>query len=218
MTGLAERVMGTAEVTWPLAVVLSPWIPPDPARRAQAPAMPDLHKADPFGPPQTNPPCMACRISTAKEPSVPGACRLRVQPKQQHTDMNCAHIIWLRASEELLDEFPELPEDGPDWTAAESTQLTLAGGAYLRGVRHLLNDDIDGFRSYGGLERVQASSGEILWVCPEHKARLCHYASPQAWPSPCRPRVGGSGSASPPRRPCPGPHGHSRLRDIEHQS
>jgi hypothetical membrane protein len=76
MTGLAERVMGTAEVAWPLAVVLScggqrsnehqhkvpladehdgrtgesgdpaptrsrrPQIPPDPARRHQAPARP----------------------------------------------------------------------------------------------------------------------------------------------------------------------------------
>ncbi len=55
------------------------------------------------------------------------------------------------------------------WTTAENAKLTPAGGAYLRGVRHLL-DEIDGFRSYGGLERVQAASGEILWVCEEHAA------------------------------------------------
>jgi hypothetical protein len=71
--------------------------------------------------------------------------------------------------QELLDEFPELPEDGPEWTTADNAKLTPAGGAYLRGIRHLLNE-IDGFRSYGSLERVQASSGEILWVCEEHAA------------------------------------------------
>ena len=75
----------------------------------------------------------------------------------------------LEHMQELLDEFPELPDDGPDWTATESTQLTPAGSSYLRGVRHLLNDGIDGFRSYGGLERVQAASGEVLWVCAKHK-------------------------------------------------
>jgi len=75
----------------------------------------------------------------------------------------------LARMQELLDEFPELPEDGPDWTAAENAKLTPAGGAYLRGIRHLLNE-IDGFRSYGSLERVQAPSGEILWVCEQHVA------------------------------------------------
>ena len=75
----------------------------------------------------------------------------------------------LQHMQELLDEFPELPEDGPDWTAVENTQLTPASGAYLREVRHLLNQ-IDGFQSYGGLDWVQASSGDILWVCREHIA------------------------------------------------
>jgi uncharacterized protein YegL len=70
--------------------------------------------------------------------------------------------------QELLDEFPVLSEDGPDWTAAESTQLTPASGAYLREVHHLLRQ-IDGFETYGGLDWVQASSGEILWLCKEHK-------------------------------------------------
>jgi hypothetical protein len=75
----------------------------------------------------------------------------------------------LEHMQELLDEFPEQPADGPDWTATGNARLTPAAGAYLRGVRHLL-DEIDGFRSYGGLERVQAPSGEVLWVCKEHAA------------------------------------------------
>lgn len=71
--------------------------------------------------------------------------------------------------QQLLDEFPKVLEDGPDWTAAKSTQLTPASGAYLREVHHLLRQ-IDGFETYGGLDWVQASSGEILWLCKEHKA------------------------------------------------
>jgi internalin A len=67
----------------------------------------------------------------------------------------------------LLDEFPEFPEDGPDWSAAESKQPTAASGHYLREVRHLLGQ-IDGFETYGGLDRVQTRTGELLWVCPRH--------------------------------------------------
>lgn len=89
-----------------------------------------------------------------------------IMPTKEHLDRAGSELDHMQ---ELLDEFPELSEDGPDWTAAEDTKLTPAGGAYLRGVRHLL-DEIDGFRSYGGLERAQAPSGEILWVCEDHAA------------------------------------------------
>jgi internalin A len=51
-----------------------------------------------------------------------------------------------------------------DQTAGE---LTLAEGAALRALRVMLFQ-LDKSRAFGGLRRVQAPSGDFVWVCAEH--------------------------------------------------
>ncbi|HEY4456148.1 MAG TPA: COR domain-containing protein [Pseudonocardiaceae bacterium] len=46
-------------------------------------------------------------------------------------------------------------------------QLTPAQGAGLRAYRHLLLE-LDPARVYGRLHRVMTTSGDLLWVCPDH--------------------------------------------------
>ena len=48
-----------------------------------------------------------------------------------------------------------------------NAQLTVAEGEALRGMRAVLFDQ-DRARSFGDLRRVQAPSGEFLWVCTNH--------------------------------------------------
>ena len=71
---------------------------------------------------------------------------------------------------ELLSELPDEPADEADWIAAsDDGKPAPADGAYLRGVRRLLND-VDRYQQYGGLKRIQAASGEYLWICEAHLA------------------------------------------------
>jgi internalin A len=61
-------------------------------------------------------------------------------------------------------------EIGPEQEAAgpeSSSQLTPAQGAALRNFRYALLK-VDPQQSFGGLRRVQAPSGELLWVCADH--------------------------------------------------
>jgi internalin A len=51
--------------------------------------------------------------------------------------------------------------------SASASQLTLAQGQALRAIRILLFK-LDPTRKFGDLRRVQASSGEFLWVCGKH--------------------------------------------------
>ena len=46
-------------------------------------------------------------------------------------------------------------------------QLTKTEGAGLRAFRQLLLD-LDAGRTFAGLRRVLAPTGDFLWVCPEH--------------------------------------------------
>jgi hypothetical protein len=46
-------------------------------------------------------------------------------------------------------------------------QLTAAEGRALRALRAILFEH-DQFRAFGGLRRVQAPSGDLLWVCTDH--------------------------------------------------
>jgi internalin A len=46
-------------------------------------------------------------------------------------------------------------------------QLTLAEGAGLRALRSIVFEQ-DPHRAFGGMRRVQAPSGDLMWVCPEH--------------------------------------------------
>jgi internalin A len=61
-----------------------------------------------------------------------------------------------------------LAAERPDLESREpSAQLTEAEGEALRGLRALLFGQ-DRARSFGDLRRVQAPSGEFLWVCTSH--------------------------------------------------
>ena len=46
-------------------------------------------------------------------------------------------------------------------------QITAAEGEALRALRALIFEH-DPLRKFGGLRRVQAPSGDFLWVCPNH--------------------------------------------------
>ena len=51
----------------------------------------------------------------------------------------------------LLDDLPAFPGDNPDWLdGSDGTVPAAAADASLRGLRQLLNDDVDRSRQYGG--------------------------------------------------------------------
>jgi len=55
-------------------------------------------------------------------------------------------------------------------TPGSGHQITLAQGQAWRAVRSLILERDPG-RAFGGVRRVQAPSGEFLWVCPRHHPR-----------------------------------------------
>ena len=58
--------------------------------------------------------------------------------------------------------------DEPDIATIGSThQITQAQGQAWRAVRILIFEH-DPTRAFGDLRRVQAPSGEFLWICPDH--------------------------------------------------
>jgi internalin A len=66
----------------------------------------------------------------------------------------------------------DLPAQPPRNQTESSTteiigQLTTAEGQALRALRAVLFER-DRSRAFGGLRRVQAPSGDFLWVCPDH--------------------------------------------------
>ena len=57
---------------------------------------------------------------------------------------------------------------GPDSdVTAPSGQLTAAEGEALRALRAIIFDH-DPLRAFGRFRRVQAPSGDLLWVCENH--------------------------------------------------
>ena len=77
----------------------------------------------------------------------------------------------LRLMTALIAELPSTePETEPDFAALEtSRQISPAEGAAWRAVRLLIFEH-DPTRAFGDLRRVQAPSGDYLWVCPGHHA------------------------------------------------
>jgi internalin A len=66
----------------------------------------------------------------------------------------------------LVEKLP--PLDQSNVGAIQNDQgLTRAEGASLRELRSFLFE-VDESRYFGGLRRVLASSGDFLWVCPNH--------------------------------------------------
>jgi len=69
----------------------------------------------------------------------------------------------------LIDDLPREPlKELRDVELGRATgQMTAAQGEALRALRVVIFEH-DPFRRFGGLCRVQAPSGDFLWVCPTH--------------------------------------------------
>ena len=70
----------------------------------------------------------------------------------------------------VINALPDTPPDRgrPDLSGLDTaSSMTPAQGAAARAARSLILS-CDPWRSFGDLRRVQANSGELLWVCPEH--------------------------------------------------
>jgi internalin A len=78
----------------------------------------------------------------------------------------------LDLTQALLDDLPALRGDDTDWADGPDGAAVpaAAAGASLRGLRQLLNDDVDRSRRYGGLARFLTPAGDYVWVCPAHAA------------------------------------------------
>jgi internalin A len=76
---------------------------------------------------------------------------------------------YLEAMGTVFDSLPstaERLEPGSNITET-SGQLTAAEGEALRALRAIIFDH-DPLRAFGGLRRIQAPSGDLLWVCVNH--------------------------------------------------
>jgi Leucine-rich repeat (LRR) protein len=67
----------------------------------------------------------------------------------------------------LLAELPEGSEDYDEFIAEFGNKLTPAEGSAARALRIMLFEH-DRSRAFGDLRRVQAPSGDFLWVCTNH--------------------------------------------------
>jgi hypothetical protein len=94
-----------------------------------------------------------------------GAVAVASLPQPQMTEAR-AHLEVMKA---LVADLPGNAEHGfGDSGIGEATgQLTTAEGQALRAVRAILFER-DPIRAFGGMRRVLAPSGELLWVCTDH--------------------------------------------------
>jgi len=74
----------------------------------------------------------------------------------------------LEVMKDIVADLPATQEtQAGDGLADPAGQLTSAEGAALRAVRAVIFQH-DQLRTFGGLRRVQAPAGELLWVCGNH--------------------------------------------------
>jgi internalin A len=102
-----------------------------------------------------------------------GAVAIAAMPQAQQPVAQA----YLQAMGTILDDLPskaERPVPGSAFitpsgqpTATDPGQLTAAEGEGLRALRAIVFDH-DPLRAFGGLRRVQAPSGDLLWVCAKH--------------------------------------------------
>ena len=98
-------------------------------------------------------------------PAAAGAVTIASMPQAQQPVAQA----YLQAMGTDLDDLPSTTErSAPDsGLTATSGQLTAAEGEALRALRAIIFEH-DPLRAFGGLRRVQAPSGDLLWVCEDH--------------------------------------------------
>ena len=93
-----------------------------------------------------------------------GAVTIAALPSAQQGNAQ-AHLEVMKA---IVADLPATQETRADDSLAGSTgQLTAAEGAALRAIRAIVFEH-DRLRAFGGLQRVQAPAGDLLWVCDNH--------------------------------------------------
>ena len=99
-----------------------------------------------------------------------GSIDVAMLPKEQ-IEVAAAHLEMMKT---IVDDLPgqprnELSDIGLSDIGLSHVKehMTAAEGDALRALRVLILDH-DPLRKFGGLRRVQAPSGDFLWVCPKH--------------------------------------------------
>ena len=76
--------------------------------------------------------------------------------------------VHLQVMQGIVADLPVTAKTRPEDSLGETTgQLTAAEGAALRALRAIIFEN-DPLRAFGGLRRVQAPAGDLLWVCEHH--------------------------------------------------
>jgi hypothetical protein len=100
---------------------------------------------------------------------VPLAGSIAVASLPQMQDGNSQ--AYLQLMNTIVAEFPDMGPQGTvsrdEDTPASAGKLTASEGEALRALRTIVFQH-DQLRSFGGMRRVQAPSGELLWVCADH--------------------------------------------------
>ena len=93
-----------------------------------------------------------------------GAVAIAALPTAQQGSAQ-THLEIMQA---IVADLPTTQETRAEDSLAGSTgQLTAAEGAALRAIRAIIFEH-DQLRAFGGLRRVQAPAGDLLWVCENH--------------------------------------------------
>jgi hypothetical protein len=85
----------------------------------------------------------------------------------EHSERMAGAVLDRAVDDEEAESLEEVDEAGHDSAGTGPAGLTPAEGAALRAFRELLFK-LDPYRNFGGLGRVLASTGNYLWLCPEH--------------------------------------------------
>ena len=93
-----------------------------------------------------------------------GAVAIAALPSAQQASAQ-THLEVMKA---IVADLPATQETRAEGSLAGSKgQLTAAEGAALRALRAIIFEH-DQLRAFGGLRRVQAPAGDLLWVCENH--------------------------------------------------
>jgi hypothetical protein len=93
-----------------------------------------------------------------------GAVTIAAMPSAQQSSAQTR----LEVMKTIVADLPIGDESKVGGNLPEATgQLTAAEGAALRAIRAIIFEQ-DRLRAFGGLRRVQAPAGDLLWVCENH--------------------------------------------------